>query len=96
MKDDRLDFLVLSFLEKSFYNYKTLQQKRATCFATLLQNERESDVAGFTTLEKKNPFNLTCSKSGSNVGSKTRNIAIQFVLHQCCKTSCTFLLSDLL
>ena len=53
MKHDKLDFLVLSFLDKSFYNYKTLQQKRVTCFATLLQNERKSDVARFTTHEKK-------------------------------------------
>ena len=25
-----------------------------------------------------------------DVGGKTRNIAIQLVLQQCCKTSCTF------
>ena len=45
------------------------------CLFTLLQNERKSDVARFTTHEKKNPFKLTCSKTGSNVGGKTRNIA---------------------
>ena len=28
--------------------------------------------------------------TGLNVGGKTRNIAIQLVLKQCCKTSCTF------
>ena len=28
--------------------------------------------------------------TGLNVGGKTRNIAIQLVLQQCCKTSCTF------
>ena len=30
--------------------------------------------------------------TGLNMGGKTRNIAIQLVLQQCCKTSCTFLL----
>ena len=28
--------------------------------------------------------------TGLNVGGKTRNIAIELVLQQCCKTSCTF------
>ena len=28
--------------------------------------------------------------TGLNMGGKTRNIAIQLVLQQCCKTSCTF------
>ena len=31
-------------------------------------------------------------ETGLNVGGKTRNIAFQLVLHQCCKASCTFLL----
>ena len=56
------------------------QQNHATCLATLLQNEMNSDVASFTRL-------LT----GLNVGGKTGNIVFQFVLQQCCKTSCTFL-----
>ena len=30
------------------------------------------------------------SPSDVNIGGKTRNIAIQLVLQQCCKTSCTF------
>ena len=34
--------------------------------------------------------NLFCCKTGLNVGGKTRNIVIQFVLQQCCKTSCRF------
>ena len=34
--------------------------------------------------------NQICCKTGLNVGGKTRNIAIQLVLQQCCKTSCTF------
>ena len=25
-----------------------------------------------------------------NVGGETHNIAVQLILHQCCKTSCTF------
>ena len=37
------------------------QQKPATCFETLLQNEWNSDIARFTTLE----WNLSCNKSGS-------------------------------
>ena len=37
-------------------------------------------------------INQICCKTGLIVGSKTRNIAIQLVLQQCCKTSCTFLL----
>ena len=46
---------------------KTGNKKQATCFATLLQNELNSDVARFTT-HKNKPCNLkTC---------KTRNIAI--------------------
>ena len=36
--------------------------------------------------------NFICRKTGLNVGDKTRNIAFQHVLQQCCKTSCTFLL----
>ena len=31
--------------------------------------------------------------TGLNVFGKTRNIAIQLVLQQCCKTSCTFFVS---
>ena len=36
----------------------------------------------------------TCHLTGSNVGSKTRNIANRWlVLQQCCKTSCTFIVT---
>ena len=28
--------------------------------------------------------------AGLNMGGKTRNIAFQLVLQQCCRTSCTF------
>ena len=63
-------------------------KKRATCFATLLQNELNSDFALLTTHEK-NPYYLICCKTGSNAGGKTRSIVIQLVLQQCCRTSCT-------
>ena len=36
--------------------------------------------------------NLICYQTGLNMGGKTRNIAFQHVLQQCCKTSCMFLL----
>ena len=52
-------------------------------------NELNSDVARFTTYENK-PYNLISCKTGSNMGGKTRNIATQLGLQQCCKTSCTF------
>ena len=50
-----------------FHNFKLLpfkvrkngQQNRATCLATLLQNELNNDVAPFTT-----NINLSCNKSG--------------------------------
>ena len=45
---------------------KTANKKRATCFATLLQNELNSDVARFTIREIK-LCNLSCCKKGSNV-----------------------------
>ena len=38
----------------------------------------------------KKPCNFICCKTGSRVGGKTRNITIQPVLQQYCKTSCTF------
>ena len=47
-------------------------------FATLLQNELNSDVACFTPREKKN-----LQQIGLNVDGKTRNIANELVLHQC-------------
>ena len=68
---------------------KNGQQKRATCFATLLYNELNSDVTRFTT-HIKPVLQQIRLLTGLNVGGKTRNIAIQLVLQQCCKTSCTF------
>jgi len=64
-------------------------KKRATCFATLLQKEVNSDVAHFTT-HIKPVFQQITLLNGLNVGGKTCNTTIQLVLQQCCKTSCTF------
>ena len=66
---------------------KTGNKKRATCFATLLQNEMNTDVARFTTRIR------TCLATNKVarlffVGGKTRNSHIRLVLQQCC----TFLL----
>ena len=68
---------------------KTGNKKRATCLATLLQNELNSDVTRFTT-HIKPVLQQIRLLAGLNVGGKTRNIAVQLVLQQCCKTSCTF------
>ena len=57
--------------------------KRASCFATLPQNELNNAVAHFYPRNKP-------PKKGSNMGGKTRNIAIQLLLQQYCKRSCTF------
>jgi len=61
-------------------------KRRATCRATLLQNELNSDVARFTTHTKPVSQQIRLL-TGLNVGGKTHNIAIQIVLQQCCKTS---------
>ena len=55
-------------------------KKRATCLATLLQNELNSDVAHFTTQIKPDLQQIRLL-TGLKVGGKTRNIAIQLV---CC------------
>ena len=64
-------------------------KKRATCFATLLQNGLNSDVVRFTT-HIKPVLQQIWLLTGLNMGCKTRNIAIELVLQQCCKTSYTF------
>ena len=68
---------------------KTGNKKHATCFATLLQNELQSNVAHFATLFK---YFLHQNRvlTGLNVGGKTCNIAFQLVLQHCCKTNCMF------
>ena len=44
-----------------------MNKKCATCFATLLQMKLDSNVAGFTTQEKKLAA-LFVAKTGPNVG----------------------------
>ena len=66
-------------------------KKHSTCLITLLQNELNSDVGRFTT-HIKPVLQQISFLTGLNKGGKTRNIAIQLVLQQCCKTGCTFLL----
>ena len=57
-----------------------VQRLRMNFFATLLQTElNTSEVARFTTNENK-PGNLICCNTGSNMGGKTPNIAIQLNL----------------
>ena len=67
---------------------KNGQKKRATCFATLLKNELNSDVARFTMFKpfQEQPDLL---QGRFDVGGKSRNIAIQLVLQIFCKTYCT-------
>ena len=67
---------------------KNGQQKRPTCLATLLLNELNSDVARFTIKPVLQQISLIVNRF--DVGGKTCNIAVQLVLQQCCKTSCTF------
>ena len=83
------DLLGQSCEEFCLKHGKTSNKKRATCFALLPQNELNGDVARFTTHVQ------TCYllQDRFYLGGKTRNIAIQLVLPQCCKTSCTFLVT---
>lgn len=62
------------------------------CFATSLQNKLNSDIVHFIT-HLKEPCSLICCKTGWNIAGKMRNIAIQLVWQQCCKTSWTFLVA---
>ena len=57
---------------------KTGNKKRATCLATLLQNELNNDVARFTT-HIKPVLQQIRFLIGLNISGKTRNIAIQLV-----------------
>ena len=70
-------------------------KKRAACLPTSMQNKLNNDVGRFTThiIPVLQQIKLL---TGLNVGGKSRNIAFQIVLLQCCKTSCTFLLAVLL
>ena len=64
-------------------------QKRATCFATLWQNELKSGVARFTT-HVQTCLQPDLVQDRFLMGGKTCNITIQLVLEQCCNTSCKF------
>ena len=59
-------------------------KKHAACFATLLQNEVNSDVVHVQTC-------LATNKVARYFlgGGKMCNFAIHLILQQCCKTSCT-------
>ena len=63
----------------------TSNKNRATCLATLLQNELNSDDARFTTHIKPLLQQIRLS-AGLNMGGKTRNIAIRY----CCSFFRTF------
>ena len=81
--------LTMNELQLLRYAGKTGNKGRVTCLATLLQNELNSDIARFTT-HIKPVLQQIRLLTGLNMGGKTRNIAIQLVLQQCCKKSCTF------
>ena len=83
------DLLGQSCEEFCLRHGKTSNKKRATCFALLPQNELNGDVARFPTHVQ------TCYllQDRFYLGGKTRNIAIQLVLPQCCKTNGTFLVT---
>ena len=68
---------------------KTGNKKRATCFATLLQNELNSDVARYKA-HVKPVLQQIRLLTGLNMGGKRRNISFQLGLQQCYKTRCTF------
>ena len=53
-----------------------------------MQNEFISDIESFTT-----DFQTYLLQGFFFAGVETRNIAIQLVLQQCCKKSCTFYLA---
>ena len=62
-----------------------------TCLATLLQNELNNDVKRFTT-HIKPVLQQIRLLTGFSEAAKTHNIALQLVLQQFAKESCTFLL----
>ena len=68
---------------------KRAAKKRATCFKILLQNELNSDNARFTT-QVRTCLAATKIARFHFADGKTRNVAIQLVLKQSRKTSCTF------
>ena len=80
----------MTLLCKCPFRYgKTGNKNHASCLATLLQNEFNSDVARFTSHIKPVLHQIRLL-TVFNVSDKTCNIAFQLILQQCCKTSCTF------
>ena len=66
---------------------------RQTCFATNDVNPAYGVTpAKFYPIRSQYSGNFIRCKTGLNTGSKTRNIAFQHVLQECCETGCTFLL----
>ena len=63
-------------------------KKHATCFATLLQNELNSDVARFTT-HIKSVLQQIRLITGLNMGGKTRDIAINRPMRESLRFSFT-------
>ena len=79
----------MTLLCKCPFRYgKTSNKNHATCLATLLQKEFNSDVGRFTTHIKPVLHQIRLL-TVFNVSDKTCNIAFQLILQQCCKTSCT-------
>ena len=77
-------FIAISEERRTPKSYgKTGNKKLATCLATLLQKDLNSDATRFTTHEWI-PCTLNGCKTGSNVGSKTCNIAIKLILQEFC------------
>ena len=75
----------------TLYRTKTTKpgnKASATFFAILLQNGLNSDVA--RDVVRSEPVLQQIKLQGFFVGDKTRNITIQPVLQQYCRTSCTF------
>ena len=71
-------------------------KNRATCFATLPQNELNTEPSCVFYQSRKKTSQLYLLQDRFDVGGKTHNGAIQLVLQQCGKTSFTFLFSVLL
>ena len=69
---------------------KRATKKRATCFATLLQNELNNDVAGFTTDFRTCLPTNEVSRFFFTWVRKRATWLFKLVLQQCCKTTCTF------
>ena len=72
---------------------ETGNKTRATCFATLLQNELYSDVERFTTDVQTCLATTKVARYFFFVGGNTRNISIQLVLQTYWKTTCTFIVA---